>query len=234
MEQLDPSKYVGWEFVGEGGYAKVYKALDTEHQIDVAIKQVRYSAKEFEDHNMKRFDEIEALQSIDRYVPQYYGYWIQDTSEEQNTFIVQQFIYGETVEQLYYDEDGNDRELTDGDWERLWIIAGKLLEAVVYINSLGWVHRDLSPSNIMWTGSDVVIIDLGMARRDHTSDWGDVSMIVSTIKNAAQIVVAKDESLHPVQDRIRALKDFYMKHRKSIITSVEDLLIYYRQLDSQK
>lgn len=231
MEQLDKSKYVGWEFVGEGGYAKVYKAFDTVHGIDVAIKKVWYSEKEFESHDLDRLDEIHALQSIDKYVPQYYGYWIDDTPGEQSTYIVQQFIYGQTVEQLYYDEEGNDRELTDGDWERLWIITGKLLEAIAYINELGWTHGDLSPSNLMWTGSDLVVIDLGMAKRGNVSRWDDVSMVMSTIKNAAQIVVSRDDSLHLVQDRIRELKDYYTENRKRI--TVANLLQKYREIESR-
>ncbi len=228
MEQLDKSKYLGWKLVGEGGYAKVYKAFDKDQGIDVAIKEIAYSKTNFDVYDMDRMDEITALQSIDEYVPQYYGYWVDDTPGNEYTYIVQEFIYGQTVEELYYDEEDNDRELTDGDWERLWIIAGKLLEAVSYINEIGWIHGDLSPSNLMWTGTDLIVIDLGMATRENKSRWDDVSMVMSTIKNAAQIVVGKDDSLHPVQDRIRMLRDYYNKNRGGI--DVSDLLNYYRDI----
>lgn len=56
----------------------------------------------------------------------------------------------------------------------------KLCEGVAALHSMGYVHRDIKPGNILWRGDFPVLIDLGLAKditRDFEAEGTSISMV---------------------------------------------------------
>lgn len=85
-----------------------------------------------------------------------------DVTPEGTAYIVMEFVEGVTFEHLL-DEEPPPLDLT-------LRLAHQTLEALGYLHGKGFVHRDISPDNLMYhrdpmRGAQVVLIDLGIAKR---------------------------------------------------------------------
>ena len=77
-------------------------------------------------------------------------------SDDRRTLVLEEFIQGDTLSFLLHDT------LFTPDETRK--IARQLCRALWVLHSLGAVHRDVKPENIILRGSDVVLIDFDAAR----------------------------------------------------------------------
>ncbi|MDR1455643.1 MAG: protein kinase [Tannerella sp.] len=141
--------------VGRGGMGQVYRGLDPETGLDVAVKEMR---KEFAgDRNLRdRFHrEVKILKQITHpYVVKVY-----DSFETGgNLYLVMEYIEGETVEQ-HVRQNGamNEREALR--------LLCEMLSALAEVHRHRYVHRDVKPGNIMLRpDGHACLLDFGIAK----------------------------------------------------------------------
>ncbi len=162
------------DVIGSGGFGITYKALDTQLDKTVAIKE--YLPNEFavrtdattvqpkstadqDDYQwgLTRFlDEARTLARFEHpnlnHVHRYF--------EDNNTaYLVLEYIEGETLSDLLKREG----QLETSRLERL---VDELLSGLDEVHGAGYVHRDVTPSNIMFRANgSSVLLDFGAARQ---------------------------------------------------------------------
>ncbi len=161
--------------IGQGGLGDVYLAHDTQLDREVALKRVRppedsaISAANLEADLIREARTLSSLQHPNIVT-------IYDVGRnESGSFVVMELLKGETLDQV------SDRgKLTVADFREVVL---QVLEGMVAAQSLGLVHRDLKPGNLMvnWLASgkfQIKILDFGLARFSksavpQTQDQGD-------------------------------------------------------------
>ncbi len=139
--------------IGAGGMATVYLAEDVKHRRRVAVKVLR--------------PDLAAALGAERFVQE-----IETTANLQHPNILPLYDSGEADSFLYYvmpyieGESLRDRLARE---KRLPIddalqITREVAAALNHANSLGVVHRDVKPENIMLSGGLAVLADFGIAR----------------------------------------------------------------------
>jgi serine/threonine-protein kinase len=139
--------------LGSGGMATVFLARDVRHERKVAVKVLR--------------PEWSAVLGAERFLAE-----IKLTANLQHPNIVPLFDSGEVEGRLYYvmpfvegetlrDRLGRDRQLPV---DEALHITQEVSDALAYAHSLGVVHRDVKPENILLSGAHALVADFGIAR----------------------------------------------------------------------
>lgn len=185
--QYDPI----YDKIGEGGFAKVYKARDVYYRRDVALKFYfgslgdRYSVQ-------AELDKVVRLQHPN--LVQYYGVETIDAPEDDwraNDGKVQVGI-------MEYANGGDldDFMTTFPSMAVIQQVVREILDGLAYLHDNGIIHRDIKPQNILMHkksrgGVVVKIADFGLARQ--TQDEHQSSKLLGTVEYIApeQLDVAK-------------------------------------------
>jgi eukaryotic-like serine/threonine-protein kinase len=139
--------------IGAGGMATVYLARDLKHERDVALKVLRpeLAAVLGAERFLAEIKVTAALQHPN-IVPLF------DSGEaEGRPFFVMPFVAGESLRNRL----GRDRQLPV---EEALAITRQVADALAYAHSLGVIHRDVKPENILLAGGHALIADFGIAR----------------------------------------------------------------------
>ena len=153
-------KYEILEKLGEGGMGTVYKVRHRLLEEIRVIKVMRPQLNQQEDLKARFFREARvAIQLRHPSIAQLYDFSL---DEDDIAFIVMEFIEGVTLESLLRQQGALPLGLA-------LEIAQQTLKALHYLHGKGFVHRDISPDNLMLTaGPDdeplVKLIDLGIAK----------------------------------------------------------------------
>ena len=152
------NRYQIIDLLGKGGIAKTYRAIDLEHNNEVAIKTICLQGIE-DWKNLELFQrEAQVLQQLNHpNIPKYIDYFEFDTEQERYFYLVQELAPGKSLDELI--ADGwcpNEQEVKD--------IAVSILNILIYLQQLTppIIHRDIKPQNIiLHKNKRVYLVDFG-------------------------------------------------------------------------
>jgi eukaryotic-like serine/threonine-protein kinase len=154
-ERLIGDRYELLETLGEGGFARTYRAWDIRLERAVAIKVLRPHYASDQQFVQRFVREARAAASVSH--PNVVR--IFDFGQDQDTvFIAMQYVQGQTLrDRLRQDPNG----LPEADAIRL---IRPVLRGLDAIHAAGIVHRDIKPDNVLIDrGGEVLITDFGIA-----------------------------------------------------------------------
>ena len=140
--------------IGAGGMGEVYLAEDTKLDRKVAIKFLPHDVASDELARKRLIREARAAAKLDH--PNICA--VHEVNEEDShTFIVMQYVEGETLSSRIERSPLETAEVLD--------IAVQVADALSEAHSRGIVHRDIKPANIMLTArGGVRVLDFGLAK----------------------------------------------------------------------
>jgi serine/threonine protein kinase/Tol biopolymer transport system component len=140
--------------IGSGGMGRVFRARDTRLGRDVAIKLLPPGM--MQPHMLERMHrEARMLAALDHpNIARVYGL----EEADDRSFIVMELVEGETLAERLR---GGPLPIALG----LEVLRG-VCAALETAHARGIIHRDLKPANIMVAGTDVKLLDFGLARSD--------------------------------------------------------------------
>lgn len=140
-------------FIGRGGMSKVYRAVDSRLNREVAIKVLNDRLVGNHEALMRFEKEAKAVAALSH--PNIVSIYEFD-KQEGVYFVVTELLEGQTLRQL----------LLEGriTWQRAAKIGASVAEGIAAAHSKGIVHRDLKPENIFLTSNgQIKILDFGLA-----------------------------------------------------------------------
>jgi len=153
----------GGNLTGEGGYGKVFVSRDTHRKDSVAIKKVSHSSAKNKETN---YSEVGFLSSSTHpnIVSFYHAYLNVNTKKGvEEVWIITEFLYGGTLAEAAKNYEFKEKHVR--------YIAREILQALAYIHSKGWAHRDLKSPNIMITlDGQIKLIDFGLCADMNSGD----------------------------------------------------------------
>jgi len=160
MPDLLRQSYHVDHLIAEGGTAKVYWGIDRRSGYPVAIKELKI--KHFRNQNIRQtFKDTEAQMYLylqHPSIPKLVDFI--DEPENEQMFIVMEYIEGISLEQYIYREIGLIPE------EKALPLFLQVLDAVAYIHKCGFLHLDIKSNNVMiQPDGKIKLIDLGIASR---------------------------------------------------------------------
>jgi serine/threonine protein kinase/tetratricopeptide (TPR) repeat protein len=168
-------KYEIRERLGHGGQSIVYKAYDPTLDRYVAIKQISPSLAgdpAYVEQLKTNFRKIASLGSSCEAIVTIH----EVIEESRGLFYVMEFVDGHTLETLIRE---NEEPIEP---KAVLLILFRLAGALHDVHSVGIIHRDMKPSNVIITeGLRPKIIDFGVA----AAAGGDISMPLATTKYLA-------------------------------------------------
>jgi serine/threonine-protein kinase len=170
------NRYCIQRVLGQGGFGRTYLAHDI-HRFDDPCVLKEFLPLNRSDYVVEKsrglFErEAKALYQINHpQIPRFLAWF----THHQRLFIVQDYITGQTYSQVLNDRQMRGQHFTEPEviqWLR------DLLEVLSYIHSLGIVHRDISPDNIMLPTDapgggqpKPVLIDFGLVKQTVSEMW---------------------------------------------------------------
>lgn len=177
--------------LGSGGMGEVYLAEDTRLDRKVALKLL--PAASVADENAKRrlVREAKAAAQLDH--PNICS--IYEVGEEDGrSFIVMQYVDGETLASRI---QRSPLELTEA-----LDIAAQAADALSAAHSLGIIHRDIKPQNIMLTARrQVKVLDFGVAKLVHELDFTRTDLPTQSLLSQPGMIIGTVPYMSPEQLR---------------------------------
>lgn len=148
--------------VGAGGMGSVY-LVESNDQF-----RLQRALKIIEKNNQDIYTEVEALKVLDHHgIPKV----IEVLETDDYFFIIQEYIKGKSLRQIIEENDEIPEETSI-----LWM--SDIADVLLYLHNMGYIHRDIKPTNIMITeDGEVKIIDFGIAKNMNTVDEIDKNVV---------------------------------------------------------
>ena len=146
--------------IAEGGTAKVYWGVDLRSGFPVAVKELKI--KHFKNEIIrKKFRQVETqlyLYMQHPNIPKLVDFI--DMHEQEQLYIIMEFIEGRSLEHYIYSEIGLIPEV------KALPMFLDILDTVAYLHNNGILHLDIKSNNIMiLPDGNIKLIDLGIASR---------------------------------------------------------------------
>ncbi|WLR43331.1 protein kinase [Bacillus carboniphilus] len=147
--------------IGMGSYGIAYQAFDHEKNRLVCLKETRRFRRDVQKVHRSFTRECEMLQMIDvDSFPKVYDFFL----DKERSYLVLQLMNGKTFEHMIF----NEKVLIEEQQAFYYLL--QVSKVVQIFHNQGIVHRDLRIPNILWDGSNVRIIDFGLARYNYEKD----------------------------------------------------------------
>ena len=181
--------------LGAGGMGEVYLAEDTLLNRRVAIKFLPPESTADEQAKKRLVREARAAAKLDH--PNICSIY-EVGSEESRSFIVMQYVDGETLARRISRQPLELREALE--------IAIQVVDALAEAHSHGIVHRDIKPQNIMLTAREQAkVMDFGLAKVDSEKSLTESTADTETQLTSPGIVMGTAPYMSPEQIRGEAL-----------------------------
>lgn len=143
------------EILGQGGMGSVYRAVDENLDIDVAVKDNSFTTEEY----ARQFRREATILATLRHpgLPRVTDHFV---IEDQGQYLVMDYIEGEDLRQRM------EREGTLED-EEVIVIGAAICDGLTYLGSRNppIIHRDIKPGNVKITPSGhIYLVDFGLAK----------------------------------------------------------------------
>jgi serine/threonine protein kinase len=151
----DPREFGGWKLeglIGEGGFSRIY--LGSKDGQLAALKMLKKDFLNVDEVYSRFAQEIKNLKTLDH--PNIAKYIEHDIST-QVPYLATQYIPGATLKE-FVEVNG---PLKGAEWLEL---ASSLASTLDFCHSMGVIHKDVSPSNIVMGEHGPVFIDFGLSR----------------------------------------------------------------------
>jgi serine/threonine-protein kinase len=164
------------ERLGRGGQGKVYRAVDTMVERQVAIKVLRPEiARDPEMLERFRAEAVALAQLNHPGIAQLYAF----LCEGGDYYMVMEYVPGLTLAEIIHEQGPLP-------WPRAAAIAAQILDAIAFAHSRGILHRDLKPANVMVPADDrVKVMDFGIAQIAGKPKMTREGRIVGTVEYLA-------------------------------------------------
>ncbi len=170
-------KYKVMGSIGRGGMGVVHQARDLRIRRQVAMKVIK-TASQFSRENVLRFvDEAQLTGQLQH--PNIVPVYEIALDEQDEVFYTMKYVKGITLDDVLKGlRQGDPAMVKEYSLTALLDIFQKICDGVAYAHSMGVVHRDLKPDNIMiGEYGEVLVMDWGLAKRmssgvhdEHLSD----------------------------------------------------------------
>lgn len=138
--------------LGAGGMASVWRAVDEVLGRTVAVKMLDGRSLEDDQSKARLRAEAKILARLNHpRIASVYDFGLVDGIP----YLVMELVDGQTLSALMARPEGVP-------WPLAVEICGQVAEALDAAHERGLVHRDVSPSNVLWTRSGVKVIDFGL------------------------------------------------------------------------
>lgn len=176
-------KYRCVEFIGLGGMAEVYRAVDTDLDREVAVK-VLHPFLVTEDGFVERFRREARTLAALRHpnVVEIYDSGLQ----EFNSYVVMEYVPGPTLKDRLRELNARNERMSLAEVRRIF---SALFAALRYAHQAGVVHRDLKPTNIILAEDGRVVL----------TDFGLAKLVGSTIHTASMAMIGTPAYMAPEQ-----------------------------------
>jgi hypothetical protein len=162
------NRYRIQRMLGQGGFGRTYLAEDTNRFNETCVLKEFEPASQGSKHAQKAEElftrEAKVLHQLHHpQIPQFRELFQIKTQNRELFFLVQDYVEGQTYEQLL--NDRRNRGMTFSESEAIQLLQ-QLLPVLDYIHRSGIVHRDISPDNIILRDLDQkpVLIDFGVVK----------------------------------------------------------------------
>lgn len=159
-------RYEVGEKVGGGSTATVHRGRDLRLQREIAVKLFRVDV----DAELQRVQsELQILASLNH--PCLVALY--DAGEDPEAYLVLEFVEGPTLTQHL---------LTSGaqEWTDVAVLGAQLADGLAHAHSMGVVHRDVKPSNVLLGSSGAKLTDFGVAQLENQAGITTTGMTVGT------------------------------------------------------
>ena len=155
-------KYMATDIIGRGGYSIVYRGLNTDLSMPVAIKMLKHNLAMDPDFIKGFRNEAKTIASL-RHENILRVYDIEERYK--TVFIIEEMVEGESLENML-------RRLTCMQPKLVISFLIQLCSGLQYAHKMGIIHRDINPSNIFVQQNDrLKILDFGLSCPIGTEDF---------------------------------------------------------------
>ncbi|WP_018298094.1 serine/threonine-protein kinase [Corynebacterium lubricantis] len=176
LQELIGSDYTLQWIIGHGGMSTVWLADDNTHDREVAIKVLKPEFSSHEEFLTRFRNEATAAEGIEseNVVATYDYREVESDAGFTVCFIVMEYVRGESLADLLAREGKMDEPLALD-------VLEQAAHGLKVIHSMGLVHRDIKPGNIMITqNGQVKITDFGIAKAAAAVPLTRTGMVVGT------------------------------------------------------
>jgi serine/threonine protein kinase len=179
-ERPDPrlidSRYELIRVIGKGGHGIVYRALDRETGMDVAIKFLHESVAADPQYNIRMLREAQVMAALSgTSAIRVYGL---RTTADGALYLVMEYLEGEDLDDHIGRIEGQGQRLSV---YRLFELLDPIVDTLEAAHLRGIVHRDLKPGNIFVLQSGGVrLLDFGLAKVLEASPLTNDGMIAGS------------------------------------------------------